>query len=153
MHHLITCCKAQVKATKSAQVSNHLSQKCRITCAESPVENKGCPWRRALLQGESKTHFSTIHTRKSICMNHPSSYLYGGLCEALVVYPVQRTVWALGLQINWVSSSSLKILAWFRWYVPVVGKTLAWVKDRFCSHSRILSCRHSSWEAALEFFG
>ena len=30
MHHLITCCKAQVKAIKSAKLSNHSSDKCRL---------------------------------------------------------------------------------------------------------------------------
>ncbi len=32
MHHLITCCKAQVRETKSAQLSNHLTYLFRISC-------------------------------------------------------------------------------------------------------------------------
>ncbi len=30
IHHLVTCCKAQVKATKSTKLPNHLIDKCRL---------------------------------------------------------------------------------------------------------------------------
>ncbi len=34
----------------SATVSNHLSDNCRLIASLPPVENKSCPWRRALKQ-------------------------------------------------------------------------------------------------------
>ncbi len=43
MHLVITCCKAQVRATKSAKLSNHLSDNCRLLVLNLLLKTKVAP--------------------------------------------------------------------------------------------------------------